>query len=119
MCNVSTIKGEKTWKPIAAGIAQILTGALDLLGASLFCLIISMSDILSSKSMWPPIWLVLIILLVAIWGILAIIGGVYALKRKRWRLALAGSIVSFLNPWTWELGIAAIVLTALSKKEFE
>jgi len=108
----------KTWKPIAAGILQILTGALDLLGALLACVFTLMSNVPPSTSRWPTIWLVLIILVI-IWGILAIVGGIYALRRKRWRLALVGSIFSFLNPWTWELGVAAIVFTALSKNEFE
>jgi hypothetical protein len=50
-------------------------------------------------------------------GILAIVGGIYALQRKIWGLALAGSIAAFFPSWI--LGIAAIVLTALSKNEFE
>jgi hypothetical protein len=111
---------ERTWKPTVAGILQIITGCLNLIGVLLTCVIILIDKPdLSSTSMWPTILLVLIILVVGIWGIVAIIGGIHALKRKRWGLALAGSIVSFLNPWTWELGIAAIVFTVLSKKEFE
>jgi hypothetical protein len=53
----------------------------------------------------------------AIVGILAIVGGIYALRRKIWGLALAGSIAAFFPSWI--LGIAAIVFTALSKNEFE
>lgn len=111
---------DKTWKPIAAGILQIVTGGLNLIGVLLTCGIsLAGKPHISSTSMWPPILQVLIILIVSIWGIVAIIGGLYALKRKRWGLALAGSIVSFLNPWTWELGIVAIILIAISKNEFE
>ena len=54
---------------------------------------------------------------VAIIGILAIVGGIYALRRKIWGLALAGSIAAFFPSWI--LGLTAIVLTALSKNEFE
>ena len=50
--------------------------------------------------------------------ILAIVGGIYALQRKIWGLALAGSIAAFFTP-SWVLGVAAIVFTALSKNEFE
>jgi uncharacterized membrane protein HdeD (DUF308 family) len=111
---------KETWKPIAAGILQIITGGLNLIGVLLTCgIFLTGKPDISSTSMWSPILLVLIPLIVCIWGILAIIGGVYALHRKRWGLALTGSIVSFLNPWTWELGIAAIILTAISKNEFE
>jgi hypothetical protein len=55
----------------------------------------------------------------AILAILAIVGGVYALRRKVWGLALAGSIASLFAPYFLLLAIAAIVFTALSKKEFE
>jgi hypothetical protein len=50
-------------------------------------------------------------------GVLAIVGGVYALKRKIWGLALAGSIAAIFG--SFPLGIAGLVLTVLSKKEFE
>jgi hypothetical protein len=53
----------------------------------------------------------------AVVGILAIVGGIYALQRKIWGLALAGSIAAFFPSWI--LGIAAIVFIALSKNEFE
>jgi len=46
------------------------------------------------------------------------VGGIYALQRKIWGLALAGSIAAFFSP-SWVLGVAAIVFTALSKNEFE
>jgi hypothetical protein len=111
---------DKTWKPIAAGILQIIAGGLNLIGVLLTGIIILLGKPgLSSISMWPNILLVPIILIVSIWGILAIIGGIYALHRKRWGLALVGSIVSFLNPWTWELGVPAIILITISKNEFE
>jgi len=46
------------------------------------------------------------------------VGGVYALQRKKWGLALVGSIAAFFPP-KWILGIAAIVLTVLAREEFE
>jgi hypothetical protein len=49
-------------------------------------------------------------------GILAIIGGIYALHRKKSGLALTGSIAAFL-PFSL-LGLASIILIALSKDEF-
>jgi len=53
---------------------------------------------------------------VMILSILAIVGGICTLKRRAWRVALTGSICA--APVTWFLGIPAIILTALSKKEF-
>jgi len=68
-------------------------------------------------------------------GVLAIVGGAYAIQRKKWILALAACVFAFfpLSFWLWVieaefywpvvlsafLGIGAIVLTVLSKKEFE
>jgi len=61
------------------------------------------------------LWIVTIPLV--IFAALALVGGIYALQRKRWGLALAGSIAAFLP--TGILGIAAIIFTVLSKNEFE
>jgi len=49
-------------------------------------------------------------------GIVAIIGGVYALRRRIWGLALAGSICAFFCAWF--LGIPAIIFVILGKSEF-
>jgi ABC-type dipeptide/oligopeptide/nickel transport system permease component len=50
-------------------------------------------------------------------SILAIIGGIYTLRRKNWGMALAGSIAAFFC--SCPLGIAAIILIVLSKNESE
>lgn len=54
--------------------------------------------------------------LFAIASVLAIIGGVYALKKKHWGLALAGAIC---GSFTFSpAGIAAIIFVILGKPEF-
>jgi len=45
------------------------------------------------------------------------VGGIYALQGKKWPLALTGSIAAAL-PFSL-LGIAAFVVTVLTKDEFE
>jgi hypothetical protein len=56
-------------------------------------------------------------------GIVAIVGGIFALIRKRWRLAFAGSICAIFSFFLFflnvPLAIAAIVLVVLGKGEFE
>jgi len=54
---------------------------------------------------------------VLILSLLAIFGGIYSIKRRAWGLALAGSICGTLL--TWFLGVPAIILTMVSKREFE
>ena len=49
-------------------------------------------------------------------GILPIIGGIYALQRKIWGLALAGSICAIPGSG---LGIPATIFIVLAKDEFE
>jgi len=49
-------------------------------------------------------------------ALLAIVGGILAILRKRWRWSLAGSIAAVLSLII--LGIPALILVALSKDEF-
>ena len=50
-------------------------------------------------------------------SVLSLIGGIFCLRRRKWGLALAGSISAILV--LFPLGIPAVVLTALSKKQFQ
>jgi hypothetical protein len=49
-------------------------------------------------------------------GALAIIGGIAAFNRRRWGLALAGSIAAVFG--FFPVGIAAVVFTILAEHEF-
>jgi hypothetical protein len=108
-----------TAMPTVAGILLLvsagvkLLGAIGVLAAGLFV------AVPSSFAGFPVGWLlVLVFVLLSIAAIAVVIaGGVSSLQRKRWGLALAGSIVAIL-PFSL-LGIAATVLVALSRNEFE
>ncbi|MFC2069080.1 hypothetical protein ACFLTP_08780 [Chloroflexota bacterium] len=124
---------KKTGKPIVAGILNIIAGALSLLGAIgviigiIFFVSFSTQPILTD--MWRNLGdlgigsnLIIILLLIgaifsAILGILPLLGGIYALQRKKWGLALAGSIVAILSSTI--LGIITTILVAVAKDEFE
>jgi len=49
-------------------------------------------------------------------GVLALAGGILAVRRKRWKWALAEAIAGALS--LLPLGIAAIILVAISRDEF-
>lgn len=49
-------------------------------------------------------------------GIVAIVGGIAALNRRRWGLAVAGSIAALFG--FLPIGIAAVVFTTLAEPEF-
>lgn len=89
----------QTWKPTVAGTLTISAGVLGLIVGIVLVEI-------------SPLFIVG--LLAIITGVVAVAGGLCALKRRAWGLALAGSICS-VPCW---LGIPAIILIALSKQEF-
>jgi hypothetical protein len=70
---------EKTWKPTTAGVLCIIAGAIGV------GILIPVAVLFGSISL--VICTPLIIL-----GIMPIVGGIYALRRRRWGLALAGAI---------------------------
>jgi hypothetical protein len=99
----------KTWKPTAAGILSILTGAFSVYYRS--------GLIIRGQSGFGAVGIVL--------GLIAIAGGISAIRRKAWRPALAGAACAIYPPhpwgyliWTPVLGILAVVLVVLSKNEF-
>jgi len=106
---------EKTWKPTTAGILSIVAGAFGLLGAIIVGVvgetIAGLEQIPGMSTLFAAIAIPLIII-----AIIAIVGGVYALKRRIWGLALAGTICSLFCMWL--LGIPAIIFVILGKSEF-
>ena len=63
-----------------------------------------------------PIWAKIIIgILIAVAGLIAVIGGISAIRRKSFGLSLAGAICALpLAPF----GILAVIFVALGKREF-
>ncbi|MFB0559274.1 MAG: hypothetical protein ACETVS_01910 [Dehalococcoidales bacterium] len=113
---------EKTNKPTVAGILAIISGVFGLIGAvSMFIGFGVVSGALGIPTGYIPAFVPGIILGIAIpstiIAILALVGGIYAVQRKMWGLALAGSIAAILA--FLPLGIAAVILTAQSRNEFE
>jgi hypothetical protein len=106
---------EKTWKPPTAGILSIIAGVFGLLGAIVVGLI---GGTIGGLELIPGVGTLLaaIEIPLIIIAIVAIVGGIYALKRRIWGLALAGTICALLCMWI--LGIPAIIFVALGKREF-
>jgi hypothetical protein len=85
---------EKTWKPTTAGILCIIAGAIGVIAG---IVVATIGGIIATffGIAWTGAFGVPSIIL----GIIAIIGGIYALRRRVWGLALAGSICAH-----WSLG---------------
>jgi hypothetical protein len=113
-----------TWMPKIAGILDIIAGAFGLIGLLMVGLGIMFFSIAETSNTPMPIGAAGI--MVIFWGIaipmllidiLAIVGGVYALKKRIWGLALAGSIAALFSSFL--LGIASIIFTVMGKDQFE
>ena len=102
---------QKTSKPVIAGILSIIAGALHIFGflGIIIALVVVPANI--------GIILAIVAFYLLATSILPLIGGIYALQRKKWGLALAGSIMAILGSFIF--GLAATILIALSQDEFE
>lgn len=133
----------KTWKPIAAGTLDIAGGIygiiIGLLAIYFFTCVFFVGVLLDHPDLSLFFTQYSGAIVAFITGILAVVGGIYAFRRKRWGWALTGAVAvsislaisplfhtmfffNFINPeWSFLalLGLAPIVLTVLSKKEFE
>jgi hypothetical protein len=111
--------------PRIAGILNIIAGAIGILGGILVIglLIWIMNPPYNDYGLPgqylrnPLVQGLFILYFVA--NVIAIAGGVMAVKRKVWGLALTGAICSLLSVWGWSLGIASLVFLVLSRKEFD
>ncbi len=120
----------KTWKPTTAGILNIISGVSNLIG-----LIFVIIAIITISSSWVIInnyipanifpvgiglintILALVAVLLAVQGVIPLIGGIYAIQRRRWLFALISSIVAIFG--ATPLGILSTIFVAIAKDEFE
>ena len=103
-------KSANTWKPVTAGILSIIAGVVAILiGLRTF----RIHEFIGRAARWE-FWGLLAIIL----GTVAITGGIFALRRRIWGLALAGAICALFPPHVAVLGILAIIFMALPKGEF-
>jgi hypothetical protein len=113
----------------AGGVLSIVAGAFEINGGGIMLASakLGIPFRLWDFSLYPGIWYEHIIPVDSPWfiimggllvvlGIIAIIGGIYALRRRSFGLSLAGAVC--VLP-LGILGIVAIVCIALAKREFE
>ena len=108
---------KNTWKPVVAGILDIVTGSIILSMLFLFGIGPMIAEPVGAGIFHFDLSLLFLIMPGMILSSLDIIGGIFAVRRRRWRWALAGSITAAIGPTP--LGVAAIVLIILSRNEFK
>ena len=114
------------------GILSIVAGALGGLGSLMWMLLmILVFSIATTESsyyyddfrytdgsftVFMFIWTVFAVFFFLL-GALGVVGGIFAIRRKNWGLALAGAIAATVT--FFPVGVPAIIFTALGKVEFE
>jgi hypothetical protein len=113
----------------AGGILSILGGTLEVIGGGIIVVLTTNIRILLRLALIPshpgdwfeniipliPTWLIIVGVPLIVLGILAIIGGVSALRRKSFGLSLAGAICALPSAL---LGILAVIFVSLGRRAF-
>ncbi len=112
---------ERTWRPTAGGVLCIIAGAINVLVGLVVAGGLAAVGLLGLDMELPlagmPFLGVLGVPLVIL-GVVSIIGGAYALKRRLFGLALAGTILVTITG-NLLYGTLAIIFVSLGKGEFE
>ena len=113
-----------TSKATIAGILDIASGLMALMGGAVLAAIglVGTGVLIAVPDDMPPIqWVPLaffgpMALMVLITGVIAIIGGIKAIKRTSWAWTLAGAVAALVC--CIPLGIASLVVTVMAEGEF-
>jgi Na+-driven multidrug efflux pump len=109
--------------PTAGGVLNIISGAFGIIG-SIFLFFFGAFMSAFREYYYDPelyelpvaFWWIMGIFLIIV-SVVALVGGIAAVQRRAWGLALAGSIAAILQGGNL-LGIIAVIFIALSKNEF-
>jgi hypothetical protein len=117
----------------AGGVLSIISGALGIIIGGIAMAVLIGLSVWGGMHPFPgmpwmpgdwyevgilPAWLPVLVAPVPILGIVAIIGGVFALRRKSFGMSLAGAICAVFSPG-FVLGVLAIIFVAVARNEFD
>ncbi len=109
----------------AGGVLAIIAGVMELIGGGVVVALGLMGHRFLMEFSPPPgtpgggivaMWLVIAGAMLVVLGIIAIAGGISALRRKSFGLALAGAICALPAS---VIGLLSLIFVALGKGEFE
>jgi hypothetical protein len=112
---------------MAGGMLSITAGMFDLFvatGLVIDVLVTGTANIFTAAEISPltmqtfTALIKVLAVYLAVVGMLAVVGGMFAVQRKNWGLAMAGSIAALVSFGGAVLGIPAVVFTAISRREF-
>jgi hypothetical protein len=113
----------------AGGVLGIVVGAFQVIGGGILVALVGLGIPLklwllqcfprfggACSMAGIPIWLIVIGGLLLVLGIIAIAGGISAIRRKSFGLSLAGAICAFIPLNLF--GLLAVIFISLGKREF-
>ena len=115
--DVIVVPKEKTWKPTTAGILNIISGVVYFLCFIGLLIAGVITGAIKDVPYWVPNLLYGLCIPVIILGAVAVIGGIYAIRRRSWGMALAGAISAFIISFIF--GLCSIIFLAVAQKEFD
>ena len=117
---------DKSWMPIVAGILEIISGVFGLLGGAIVAVAFAIFSAVTQQQggyrpedfLSPVIASIFtsVALSAVIFGLLALIGGICATRRKSWGWSLTGAIAATLC--ALPLGIIALIIIVMSQEQF-
>ncbi len=110
---VSAVVEDRTWMPTVAGILMIISGVVHTIGGLVIAVWVGFWGAFLAVPWLGALGVPLLAL-----GIVALLGGIYALRRRVWGLALAGS-VCVLIVGNLVFGVLSLVFVIMAKNEFE
>ena len=118
----------------AGGILSIIVGTVEVISGGVVLALINLRILLRLWSLpllqhvpglWferiqaaGPTWLIIVAGILLVLGIIAIVGGVSAVRRKSFGLSLAGAICALIPVPLSLLGLLAVIFVSLGKREF-
>ena len=116
---------ERTWAPTVAGILDIVAGIMSLIGGVVLAILGTVAHHALQQYVYcedvyipcsPAVLFSGLALMLIVFGLLSLAGGIFAIQRRNWVWALVGSIAAIFC--FFPLGIAAVILTVMAEKEF-
>jgi hypothetical protein len=108
---------ENSWRSVTAGVLDIISGVGMLFVCFWLVVAGGITSVVGSVPPWVTGLLFALAIPLALLAILAVIGGIFSIKRRSWGMALTGAIAAFFCCFLF--GIVSIILTALSHSEFK
>ena len=108
---------EHNWRTVTAGVLDIISGVGMLFVCFWLVLAGGITSVVGNVPQWVPGFLFDLAVPFALLAILAVIGGIFCIKKKGWGMALTGAISAFFCCFIF--GVISIILTALSHSDFK